>query len=230
MAISAQSIILRAATIINDKSGVWSQTNELVRWLNDGQREVVIYRPDATATPSTMTCVEGTRQTLPAGGKKLMSVVRNATGTKKPIRLVDMSAMDGFYPGWHSRPTAAEIQNYMFDSRQPDIFWVYPPAKDTCQIDIIYSAAPADITEPADGATYSSVSGNISIIDSLANALLDYIVYRAFSKESTFGNGDVALAHYKAFMAAMGVEVKGAARVEPKSAAANRSTAVQAGA
>ena len=68
MAISAQSTIRRAVDILQDNSSVRWPVDELVRYLNDGQREVALYRPDALVTNSTITLVAGSRQSLPGDG------------------------------------------------------------------------------------------------------------------------------------------------------------------
>ncbi len=44
--------------------------------------------------------------------------------------------------------------------------------------------APADVTEPADGSTYADVTGNVDLPDIYGNVLLDYVLYRSYSKDS----------------------------------------------
>ena len=47
MAITAQSLIRRVVETLQDNTSIRWPVAELVRYLNDGQREVAIYRPDA---------------------------------------------------------------------------------------------------------------------------------------------------------------------------------------
>lgn len=210
MPITAQSLVRRAFEILQDTTAVRWPTNELVRWLNDAQREVAMYRPDSMSTNATMTCVAGSKQAIPSGGTKLINVVRNAAGNKRAVRLVEREILDSQNPRWHNMAGNAEVVHYMFDARDPKTFYVYPPATNTATLDIVYSALPADVSEPADGAEYTAVSGNISIPEIFANAALDYMLYRAYSKDSQFaGNAQRAQAHYQAFANSMGVEVKG---------------------
>ena len=61
MALTAQSIIRRAVETLQDTTSVRWPVNELVRYLNDGQREVVLYRPDSMVTNTTITCVAGSK-------------------------------------------------------------------------------------------------------------------------------------------------------------------------
>ena len=60
MALTAQSIVQRVVGMLQDTTSIRWPVNELVRWLNDGQREVVAYRPDSMNTTATMTsaCAE----------------------------------------------------------------------------------------------------------------------------------------------------------------------------
>jgi hypothetical protein len=218
MAITAQSIIRRAVETLQDPTSVRWPTNELVRYMNDGQREVALYRPDSMVTSATVTCVAGTKQALPANGAKLIEVIRNsaATSAKKSVRMVNREILDSQTPGWHNLTGVVDILHFIYDVRDPKTFYVYPPATTSAQLDIVYSAYPTDITEPADGSLYTAVTGNIALPDIYGNALLDFILYRAYSKDSEYaGNAQRAQAHYAAFANTLGIEVRATVAVAP---------------
>jgi hypothetical protein len=218
MTIAASSIIRRAVETLQDPTSVRWPVAELVRYLNDGQREIVLYRPDAMVTNTTVTCVAGSKQSLPALGSKLIEVVRNAAATsaKKSIRMINREILDAQTPGWHNITGTVDILHFMYDPRDPRVFYVYPPATTSAQVDIVYSSYPTDITEPADGSLYSAVTGNISVPDIYGNVLGDYILYRAYTKDSEYaGNAGRAQAHYTAFANALGIEIKGTTGVAP---------------
>ena len=218
MALTAQSIIRRAVDTLQDTTSVRWPVPELVRYLNDGQREVVLYRPDASVTNATVTCVAGSKQALPTDGAKLIEVIRNAAAesAKKAVRMVNREILDAQLPGWHSVTGSIDILHFMYDPRDPRVFYVYPPALNTAQLDLVYSSYPADVTEPADGSTYDDVTGNVDLPDIYGNVLLDYILYRAYSKDSEYaGNAQRAAAHYGAFANALGIEIKGTTGVMP---------------
>lgn len=221
MAIEAKSIIRRAVETLQDTTSIRWPVNELVRYLNDAQREVVLYRPDSMVTSSTITCVLGTKQNLPNNGAKLIEVIRNAaaTSSKKSVRMVNREILDAQTPGWHNIAGTVDILHFMYDPRDPKTFYVYPPALATAQLDIVYAAYPTDVTEPADGALYTAVTGNISLPDIYGNAVLDYILYRAYTKDSEYaGNANRAQAHYAAFNNALGNEIKATVAVAPNPA------------
>lgn len=224
MTITAQSLVLRAVGVLQDTTSIRWPSNELVRWLNDAQREVVMYRPDALNTTATMTLAAGSRQDLDSASlspapSKLIEITRNmaASSAKKAVRLVPRQILDAQTPGWHALTGTVDILHYMFDPRDPKTFYVYPPATTLAQLEIMYSAFPTDIAEPGDGALYTAISGNISLPDIYGNALLDYILYRAYSKDSEYaGNVARAQAHYAAFTGTLGAEIKSTLAVQPQ--------------
>lgn len=223
MSITAQSILRRVVETLQDKTSIRWPVAELVRYLNDGQREVVLYRPDSMVTNATLDLEpQESKQSIPSNGSKLIDVIRNTEGTKRAVRLTTRTILDAQSPDWHSHPNATnEIHHYMFDPRDPKTFYVYPPAGDTCSVEIVYSSFPTDIQEPADGSLYTAVVGNISLPDIYGNILQDYILYRAYTKDSEYaGNGARAQAHYAAFSAALGIEIKATVAVSPTTVAA----------
>lgn len=218
MTIAAQSIIRRVVETMQDNTSVRWPVAELVRYLNDGQREVVLYRPDSMVTNATIALASGAKQALPSNGSKLIDVIRNTAGTKRSVRMTVRNILDTQSPNWYNLTGVTEILHYMYDPRDPKVFYVYPPAAASgASVEVVYSAYPTDITEPADGALYSAVAGNISLPDIYGNVLADYILYRAYTKDSEYaGNAQRAQAHYAAFQAALTTEMAGTTGVAPK--------------
>lgn len=218
MTIAAQAIIRRCVETLQDNTSVRWPINELVRYLNDGQREVVLHRPDALVRNATVTCVAGSRQQLPADGAKLIEVVRNARtlGTHRAVRMINREILDAQTPGWHALPGSADVLHFMYDPRDARVFYVYPPATVATQLDIVYAAHPTDIAEPADGALFTAVTGNIGVPVIYGNVLQDYILARCYMKDSEYaGNAQRAQAHYTLFLNALGAEGRGTLSVAP---------------
>ena len=218
MAITAQSIIQRVVITLQDTTSIRWPANELVRYLNDGQREVAMLRPDATVTNATKALSAGAKQTLPTDGSKLIDITRNTSGNNRAVRMTTRAILDSQLPNWQSATGVTEILHYTYDPRDPKVFYVYPPAASTgASVEIVYSAYPAGITEPADGALYTAITGNIALPDIYANPLADYVLYRAYTKDTEFaGNAARAQAHYGAFTGALNAELSGTAGVTPK--------------
>lgn len=232
MTITAQSIIHRATDLLQDQTSVRWPANELVRWLNDAQRAVIKVRPDSMNTTTAFRCSAGTRQSLKSstasGGTvalspapaKLIEITRNvaATSTKKEaVTPVARAIMDAQTPGWHNLTPTVDIQHFMFDPRDPTTFYVYPPATTSAELELMYSAYPTDITEPASGTTYSDVTGNLSLPDIYADDVLNLILYRAYSKDSEYaGNAERASGYMAMVTASLGAEIAATMAVKPQ--------------
>ena len=219
MSIAAQALIRRVVETLQDTTSIRWPVAELVRYLNDGQREIIVHRPDAMVTNASVSLASGTKQSLPANGAKLIDVVRNSAGNKRAIRMCAREILDAQSPGWHNLSGVTEIVHFMFDPRDPKVFYVYPPAAASgASVDLVYSALPTDIAEPAAGTDFAAVSGNISVPDIYSNALQDYVLYRAYTKDSQYaGNEARAQARYAAFANALGIEIKATVAVAPQS-------------
>ena len=204
--ITGASIIDRAEIILQDTTNVrWPRT-ELLTWLNDGQRETVLLKPEACVTHDAVLLTAGsTKQTIPATALRLIEVVRNmgANGTTpgSVVRLVSREVLDAQLPDWHAATATGKIDHYVFDLRNPKTFFVYPKAPATAwYLDLVCSASPADTND---------TTGVIGVDDIYANALLDYVLYKAYSKDATYAqNAQLAVAHYGAFANSLGVTVK----------------------
>lgn len=217
MTIAAETIIHRVVDILQDSTSIRWPVAELVRYLNDAQREVVMYRPDSMVTNHTMTCAQGAKQSIPATGSKLIDVVKNGS-TNKAVRLTNREILDAQQPGWHAITPSTGVVHYTYDPRDPKVFYVYPPATNATTLDIVYSSYPTDIVEPADGSDWDDVVGNISVPAIYANALQDFVLYKAYIKDSEYaGNAQRAQAHYAAFANALGIEIKATVGVMPSS-------------
>lgn len=231
MTITASSLVHRATDLLQDQTSVRWPANELVRWLNDAQRAIIKVRPDCMNTTATMRLIAGTRQSLlsatASGGTttltpvpaKLIEITRNlaASSAKKAVRLVPREILDAQTPGWHAITGVIDILHYMFDARDPRAFYVYPPALNTAELEVMYSAYPTDITEPADGSLWSVVSGNISLPDIYADDILNFMLFRAYSKDSEYAGNATRAGSYMALLTqSLGDEIKATIAVAPQ--------------
>lgn len=208
MAIAASTIISRVETVLQDTTNVRWPKAELVQWFNDGQREIVLFKPESSVTNTTLSLTtNNTKQTLPSNAIRLIDVIRNmGSGGATPgrsVRLVNREVLDAQRPTWHSE-TGAAVLHYMFDARDPRTFYVYPAPASTLHLELVYSVAPTDVTESG-----GVVSGNLALDDIYANAVVDFILYRAYTKDSEYaGNANRAVAHYTAFANSIGIRTK----------------------
>ena len=203
------NLLARIRDTLQDNTSVrWSDA-ELRRYINDAQREIVNFRPEASAKTANVALVVGTRQTIPTEGLRLIKITRNmsdasggATG-KRAVRLVNVDILNAQDPDWHD-PTATgssthgtTVKNYVFDDDDPRVFYVYPGASSTSTfLEIVYSKSPTDLT---------TGSSTIDIDDTYANAIVDFVLYRAYLKDAEYaGNAQRAGTHYQLFQASVG--------------------------
>lgn len=200
----ASEIIGRASTILLDATNTrWSQP-ELLDWLNVGQRAIVQIRPDASAVTQAVQLAAGTKQTIPAGAVRIMRVRRNmgANGTTpgRAIRSVEFEVLDAQNPGWHTDDAAQVVRHVLFDPADPRVFYVWPPQPtDTPhQVEAVLSMVPDEVEDTDDP---------ITLDDIYTDVLLDYILMRAYQKDSAYGeNSRKAALFGQSFLTALGVK------------------------
>lgn len=206
-------ILGRASIILQDATNVRFPNDELLKFFNDAQKEVVLHRPDANMqNVNNFTCVAGSKQTIPTTGLRLVDVVRNVGG--RAITQVDRKILDETLPNWHetTADSTRKIEHFIFDPADPKHFYVYPKATTAFQLEIVFSAAPSDISI----SNFNTDTTTISVDDVYANSLLDYILYRAYQKDSEFaGNAQRSMMHYQGFTNSLGVKTQVDAAVTP---------------
>lgn len=212
--LTAQNLIDRVNDTLQDTTNVRWPTNELLRYLNDSQREIVLLRPDASVTTAAVSLTANeTKQTLPTSGVRLLDVTRNmgtgGTTPGKAIRLISREVLDTQINDWHSSVGQTEVKHYMFDPRNPKVFYVYPRVhvSTAVWVELIYSSSPTDV---------ATVNTTISLDDIYANAMIDFMLYRAYSKDAEYAsNANYAQQHYQSFLTSLGLKGKTDDNVNP---------------
>lgn len=200
----ANTLISKASSLIDDYLNTWYPKEELLDWLNDGQNEIALFRPQVFVVngPFLLT-PSSAKQHLPPDAQMLVSVTRNAGSSGAtvglPIRLVSREVLDTQVPEWGSDVnTLGQISAYCYDPRDPKTFYVFPMAPATAYyVEMVYSALPTKCE-------FTS-SPSIALDDIFANALVDYMIYRAAIKKENYTR---ATAHYTAFSLAIGARSK----------------------
>ena len=198
------NLINRASIILQDTSNVRYPQAELLKFFNDAQREVVMQRPDANMLNVTMTCVAGSKQSIPSSALRLIDVVRNVDG--RSVTQMSRKMLDEQLPDWHETTAGSNgIEHFVYEPADPKNFYVYPKGTSSHNLEIIYSEAPADISIT----NFSTATTVISVDDVYANAILDYMLYRAYQKDSEYaGNQQKSTMHYQGFANSLGVKTQ----------------------
>ena len=208
MALTGTNVLSRIKDILQDTTSVRWPEAEILRYINDAQREIVNYKPESSAKTDNVQLATGTKQALPADGLRLIKVTRNmsaasgsATG-KRAIRIVNVDILNTQEPDWNDPTVSGDAQHgtvvkhYIFDEDDPKNFYVYPGVAGNAFVEIVYSKTPTDL---------SSASSNLDIDDIYGNAVIDYVLFRAYQKDSEYaGNAQRAQTHYQLFLNCIG--------------------------
>jgi hypothetical protein len=205
MPFTGQNVIDAAHALLADINTYW-QDIYLLSWLNSGLKEVAIYKPNAHVITASVQCQPGTKQVLPAGGLMPIDISRNmgvnGTAPGKVITPLSRQSLDSSNPDWHTTAPSAVAKHFVYDPRYPKMYYVYPPQPATGMgyIELTYGATPESLTD---------LSGTIWLDSIFENILVDYIVYRAYGRDSTDpASAAASKSHYDAFTTALGVRVQ----------------------
>jgi hypothetical protein len=197
--VTAKTIIDKASIQLIDLTNIRWTRAELLSWLNDGLRQIVTIQPSASSTTVAKQLAVGTRQYIPTDGWLLLSIYRNmgtnGTTPGRIIRIVSREILDSFNPNWNTVTATAEVRNYMYTDQDQLAFYVYPPNTGTQYIELNYSVQPVDLTLETQP---------IPIFDVFQSALVDYILYRACSKDAEYAPGvQLSQSYMATFVAAI---------------------------
>lgn len=207
MSISVQALIYRVSTLLQDPKNTRWTIDELCSWVNDGARDLIALVPNANVKRVVFNLSPGPRQELPDDCFTLLDIPQNTDGGA--IRLVNRKLLDNVAPRWYRQgKTSPVVTNFMYSTTEPDHFYVYPPQpiNSPGSVDLIYSAFLEPVTP----------TGAIDLDSEYTTALVEYVLYRAYSKDAEYAaNMQLASAHYQTFADAL----RGAAAVESQEVA-----------
>lgn len=198
--------------VLNDFSHITWTPSQVQDWLVDAEKAIISVRSDAGAVTESVALVAGTRQSLPLGGIKLLSVVRNMGDGVSPglgIRLVERGIKDDSNPAWHTDTESSTIYEYIFDDRMPTSYFVSPPAVADSFVEIEYSKEPGPYDFNNDPST--------TISDIYIPHIIEWALYRCFSR-SDERTPDYARsqAHYRRWGEMLGLKLSSDIEVSPK--------------
>lgn len=213
MSTTAGTLIDDVTADLHDAGNVrWSRA-DMLGWLNDGQREVVLFRPDASTAVVNIPLGAGTLQSLPATALRLMRVISNESG--RACRNVPVDTLDDQRPAWRNDPASATVKSWAYDERTPKQFEVWPPAPAAgAALKAIVSVTPAECANEA---------ASIALDDQYKGPLMSYIRYRCYLRDSEdAANAAMAAEAYGQFQNQLGVKTQSDMAVKPDLSAPKR--------
>lgn len=205
MPVQISDVLQRAQVILQDVLGTRWDEPELLNWFSDGRREIATVRPTEFSKRVALPLARGTLQAVPTEAFQLIRIDCNLTpGPQRvpgrAVTLVDRRVLDAMDPAWQDTrrvPYTAVARHYAYDLNEPMAFYVYPGNTGAGVVEAAVAVLPADAqatTEP------------LGVRDVFANALLDYVLYRAFSKDADHEANMVrAREHYSNFASLVGL-------------------------
>jgi len=192
MALLVSDIIDDVRTLLIDTLKVRWPDVELINWLNDAARQIVVMKPDSNPSTEEFTCVAGAKQTLPAGTVMLFDIPANTGADESAVTFVSRKVLDSERPTWRNTAQSAISSYYMYDEWQRDNFYLYPPATVGSTVEVVLAKEPTKVTALTDAFPLQDIYGPI---------VTNYIIWRAYSKDSDFsGNLPLTTSYYQAFV------------------------------
>lgn len=215
----ARKIITDASIILIDTDFVRWPMHELAGWLDHGVLSIITVKPSASSETIELSLARGTKQKLPDDQRirQLLDLMRNLGGSNgaagRAIRSVSRSELDGNQPNWHDPryvPFRKEVRHFVFDETLPREFYVVPGNDGTGSVEAAVATLPERVTDRVTGDVdvLESYEIEVGIGDEYEPALLDYVLYRAFSKEDPAASPQRAVTHYQAFATAIGLQTQ----------------------
>ncbi len=204
--IDAATILDEAAVLLLDTAHrTWSE-DELLGYLNEAFRKTALVKAtDFYVVEFQLNLVAGVQQNLPGDATALIDVPRNTGG--ETITQVDKTLLDESNRFWPTGTPEATVEHYTADPRNPRRFTVFPPNDGTGIVDVIYGAVPPQIMYAAE---------ELAVNDSFQSPLLDFVLARAYQKNSKRQDIARAAAYMQSWGQALGMETQTAIAAMPK--------------
>jgi len=197
----ASTIITRVRTILNDtiEPYQWSDA-DLLSYINAAQRNICFIKPDAYIRVAATQLAAGTKQSV-TDGAGLVKVTRNM-GTDgatagRPVSFVLMEQFNYLVSGFHTDSSSATVEVYTYDKDIPGTYWVYPPqpTSNMGYVEEVYEGLPANL---------ASTSSAITLSDHYEDAIMNYVLYRAYSREVDGISDAQATKYYNLYVSELG--------------------------
>lgn len=177
--------------------------------LEEADKAVLNYRPDANSNTQVVDLVAGTRQTLPTGALRLIDVVcmMDAAGTVEERDITMWPDDQQLPPHWRQLTQVADVEHFMYDDRNPLEWENYPPCLATKDVKIITSD---------EFAAYGTIDANTEshLPQSYDSAKIEYALYRCLSRDNS-PLRERADIHFTKFLQLLGVKTGRDAAASP---------------
>jgi len=172
-----QTIVTDIQAILND-TGITYPVDEILRYINDAQRIVCMYRADACSSTQSVPLVSGSKQSIPTTARRFIDPIRNmgadgATPGRGIRSTISMKDTNNISPFWHTE-VGLDVIECFFDPSRPDEFYIYPQPQLPHYIEVKLANNPTPVTRLID---------DIGIVEIYAPCLVSWAAYRLLSRD-----------------------------------------------
>jgi len=131
------------ADLVDEDEVTWTDA-DLLEHYNEALRAIAVAKPDACQITGPIDLVEGTVQTLPAGGTLVFDVFENVT-SKRRITQVDEELLDETARFWPAGAQTIDVRHFCYDERNKNQYRVWPPNNGDGQVLASYGTVPGPV-------------------------------------------------------------------------------------
>lgn len=201
----ASSVLDVAGFQLNDAGFTRWTEPELLIYISEGQREAGKLQPASTAKRASVKLTRGeTVHQLPVDSGVLIDIKRNmgndGSSPGRPITIIDVETLNLVDVKRHEGRGKTVIKHFAYDPANSQEFETYPKASEAVDVyvEAVYSQIPDNVTDGDD---------DLTIINEYVNALTEYVLSRAFGKDTQYAGQDGrAEKHYKKFLSGLGIK------------------------
>lgn len=202
----------KVSEILQDEGMVTWNESHLLSSLRLAIRAVCVIRPEAYTATGNIVLVDGTEQSLPAGGQRLIACYYNIDSNdnikEAVVDIVKMSDKSHVDRGWFAEPNGLSVYEVIYEESRPGKFWVSPPVAPGNKLRATWTLEPA-----VEDLSWSST---FPIDDKYASAAGEYMLYLSFARDSDqTPNAERAARHRNMFFDLMQVKMSGDVMISP---------------
>jgi hypothetical protein len=208
MNLTAAEVCNLARIEVQDSTKEFWTDQELLDYLNEGRDTLYMAVPRVYEVAETATLVEGARQTLPNASKRLFGLIENLTAeSRRLITPINRETLTRLRPSWRGEDPSDEILHFSYVETEPTVYETYPPAMAGTQVRISYARPPTKLALVEAALPTTALTSEAE----LARALVQYVVGKAFAKQSDTSPdaGQRSQAAFGMFMQMIGAEDAG---------------------
>lgn len=175
---------------------LWAK-GDLLGFLIDGLGELLPHAPEQFTHSTDVTLVDGAHQSMPANTVGMTAPVCNlvADVPDRALRPVSLAALDRASPSWRAATPSATAKGLAYDSANPDVFYVTPPAIAGNKVRLNLIIQPVDL----------DLYDDVPVDETYFGALKNYLFFRAYARDDDHAAQNTrAMSHLEAFKIAIG--------------------------